>query len=260
MDKTILRLDRGWRLAYEENYICKEYADQIQTVQDLKAKKLMEVPASVPGNFELDLCRANVIGDPFYGMNPLSIQDLENRHVWYFTEFLLPEIDGTEYIKFEGIDTVADIYINGALVKSVENMYMSYEIPLCNLKAGENELLVHIKPASIVAREYRLQPVCNAQEYGYDSLYLRKAPHMFGWDIMPRMVSCGIWKPVTILRRRADRIDDAFFYATGVDTANQRAAAMVFFHVDVSRDLLKDYFFEVEGVCGESRFYFKKRL
>ena len=168
--------------------------------------------------------------------------------------------DGTEYIKFEGIDTIADIYVNGALVRHTDNMYLSYEIGLPDLKNGRNELVVHIWPASIAAREFRLPPSSNAQEYAYDSLYLRKAPHMFGWDIMPRIVSCGIWKPVSILRRKADRIDDAFLYTTGIDPAGRSAAASIFFHVDVSRDLLKEYSLEVEGICGDSRFYFKKRL
>lgn len=260
MDKTILKLDSGWRIAYEENYICKDYVDTIQDIASLKEKKLPEIPASVPGNFELDLYKANVIGDPFFGLNTLAMQDLENRHVWYYTEFDFKDADGTEYIKFEGIDTIADIYVNGKYVKHVDNMYLSYEIDLPELKNGKNEILVHITPASIAAREFRLPPSSNAQEYAYDSLYIRKAAHMFGWDIMPRIVSCGIWKPVTILRRKADRIDDAFLYTTGVDPANQFAAASIFFHVDVSRDLLKDYFMEVEGTCGESRFYFKKRL
>ena len=260
MDKTILKLDSGWRIAYEENYICKDYVDTIQDIASLKEKKLPEIPASVPGNFELDLYKANVIGDPFFGLNTLAMQDLENRHVWYYTEFDFKDADGTEYIKFEGIDTIADIYVNGKYVKHVDIMYLSYEIDLPELKNGKNEILVHITPASIAAREFRLPPSSNAQEYAYDSLYIRKAAHMFGWDIMPRIVSCGIWKPVTILRRKADRIDDAFLYTTGVDPANQFAAASIFFHVDVSRDLLKDYFMEVEGTCGESRFYFKKRL
>ncbi len=260
MDKTILKLGSGWRIAYEENYICREYADQIRDIASLKEKKLPEIPASVPGNFELDLYNANVIGDPFFGLNPLAMQDLENRHVWYYNEFELSDPDGTEYIKFEGIDTIADIYVNGALVRHTDNMYLSYEIGLPDLKNGRNELVVHIWPASIAAREFRLPPSSNAQEYAYDSLYLRKAPHMFGWDIMPRIVSCGIWKPVSILRRKADRIDDAFLYTTGIDPAGRSAAASIFFHVDVSRDLLKEYSLEVEGICGDSRFYFKKRL
>ena len=233
MDKTILKLGSGWRIAYEENYICREYADQIRDIASLKEKKLPEIPASVPGNFELDLYHANVIGDPFFGLNPLAMQDLENRHVWYYNEFEFSDPDGTEYIKFEGIDTIADIYVNGALVRHTDNMYLSYEIGLPDLKNGRNELVVHIWPASIAAREFRLPPSSNAQEYAYDSLYLRKAPHMFGWDIMPRIVSCGIWKPVSILRRKADRIDDAFLFTTGIDPAGRSAAASIFFLVDV---------------------------
>ena len=44
MDKTILKLDSGWRIAYEENYICKDYVDTIQDIASLKEKKLPEIP------------------------------------------------------------------------------------------------------------------------------------------------------------------------------------------------------------------------
>lgn len=260
MDKKVVELNSGWKIAYEENYKCKDYADDIYDIKTLKSKNLPEINATVPGNFELDLYKEGIIEDPFFGLNPLKMQDWENRHVWYFNEFYLDETDGTEYIRFEGIDTIAEVYVNGHLVLFADNMYIAHETMLDNLYVGKNEIVVHISPATIAAREYELPPSSNAQEYAYDSLYIRKAPHMFGWDIMPRLVSCGLWKPVAIYRRKADRINDVFIYTTAIDVKNSFANASIFFNVDVSKDLLKDYSLEVEGKCKNSTFYFKKRL
>ncbi len=253
-------LDGVWRLAYEENCVCKDYADEIHTIADLNVRGFTDIPANVPGNFEPELYKAGIIEDPFFGTNTLKMQELENRHVWYYTEFNVDSPDGSEYLRFDGIDTIADVYVNSECVLHADNMYISHETGPLKLNDGRNELLVHIKPALIEARKYELPPVCNAQDYAYESLYIRKAPHMYGWDIMPRIVSCGIWKSVFLMKRKKDRIDDAFIYATSVDTEAKTAYASVFFYLNVSRDLLMDYSLEAEGTCGESRFYFKKRL
>ena len=46
-----------------------------------------QYPAQVPGNYELDMQKAGLIKDPFYGENTFDIQKLENRHLWYCVNF-----------------------------------------------------------------------------------------------------------------------------------------------------------------------------
>ncbi len=53
------------------------------------------VPATVPGNFELDLFRAGLIPDPFFGTNIIDLRKLEDRHLFYVTTFDAPP-DGTD--------------------------------------------------------------------------------------------------------------------------------------------------------------------
>ncbi len=40
---------------------------------------------------------------------------------------------------------------------------------------------------------------------------------MFGWDIMPRIVSAGIWKPVTLVKNKEDKIKDVYFTTNFID-------------------------------------------
>ena len=38
MDKKVVELNSGWKIAYEENYKCKDYADDIYDIKTLKSK------------------------------------------------------------------------------------------------------------------------------------------------------------------------------------------------------------------------------
>lgn len=39
---------------------------------------------------------------------------------------------------------------------------------------------------------------------------LRKAPYMYGWDIMPRIVSAGLWKSVEVEYLPKNRIGEFY--------------------------------------------------
>ena len=90
-----------------------------------------------------------------------------------------------------------DLNVNGNLCASTDNMYLPCDVT-ADWKMGENEVVVHIRPTVLEARKFTSPAACNAHKYSYPSLYVRKAPHMFGWDIMPRIVSAGIWKEVQL--------------------------------------------------------------
>ena len=49
------------------------------------------------------------------------MREFEKFHVWYFNRFDAKDFNGDELIRFEGIDTVADIYINGGFAGHAEN-------------------------------------------------------------------------------------------------------------------------------------------
>ncbi len=93
------------------------------------------MPATVPGNFELDLFRAGLIPDPFFGTNIIDLRKLEDRHLFYVTTFDAPP-DGTDglVLHFEGIDTVAKVYVNGEQAAACDNMFIPWDVPLRNLE------------------------------------------------------------------------------------------------------------------------------
>lgn len=241
----------NWKIAYAENYLCKDL--KISDISDIKNAEFEIIEAEVPGNFELDLMHAGKLDDLFYSTNTLEAQKLENMHVWYFTEF--ENSDEKSYLHFEGIDTVSEIYVNGSLVKKTENMFIPYDI-YDNIKKGKNELVVHILPVCIEARKYEITSFSAALRQNYAQVNMRKAAHMFGWDIMPRIVSAGIWKPVTLEKYKADRIKDMYFSTGRVDYENNSAEIFFSINIEAENDFIKDYSLRIKGKCGESEFVF----
>jgi beta-mannosidase len=63
-----------------------------------------------------------------------------------------------------------------------------------------------------------------------ESLVIRKATHMFGWDICPRIVSAGLWRPVSVVHKAAERIEDAFIW---LDHINKDGSASCGASIDI---------------------------
>lgn len=235
------------------------------------------VPATVPGNFELDLFRAGLIPDPFFDTNILSLRRLEDRHLFYVTAFDAPagydasvtreDGEAPASLHFEGIDTYADIYVNGVWVTSTDNMFIAFDAPLYDLKPTGNELMVHIRPAMIEAQADHLTvpPSAGAFKYSYASLYARKAPSSFGWDILCRAVSGGIWRQVWLQTPDPlPRLEEVFLYTRGVRLPEDAAAnenptrgfaeLNLYYAFRVDEELVLDYEIAVEGQYGDHRF------
>lgn len=239
----------NWKMAYAPNYLCKD--SKISSIADIKKSGFEIINAEVPGNFELDLMREGRLCDLYYSANTLKAQKLENMHVWYFSE--IEVTDKNSYLHFEGIDTVSEIYINGSLVKKTDNMFIPYDVS-ADFNIGKNEVVVHILPTCIESGKYEVTPFCFALKYNYAALNIRKAAHMFGWDIMPRIVSAGLWKPVSLKKRKSEGIKDVYFITNCADVENRSAEMRFFINADTDGDYINDYSVRVRGRCGDSEF------
>lgn len=255
-----LCLDGAWHLFIEQHKKCAATAKTFTTLAALQATDFYSTTGTVPGNFELDLVRDGVLPDPFLGENPLILQQYENRHLWYATTFSSPAADGEDWVlKFDGIDTVADIYLNGELLGSTANMLISHEFPV-SLRDGENELLVHITPSMIAARDIPLGAGINTHQfYNAAALGVRKAAHMYGWDIFPRIISGGIWKSVTLIRKPRNRIDD-FMLATTRLEGNGNAILFAHYRITAEEDLIQRYTVHIHGECNDRTFNYDQKL
>ena len=249
-----ITLDTNWKLTVVPNAEVRRTGFAPAAIAELADCGYTTVSASVPGNFELDLLAAGLISDPYYGTNTLEMQKLENRHLWYYTTFDCEKPESDVYLHFGGIDTIADILVNGTVIGHTENQLIPYEFPVKNLKVTGNELIVHIYPTVIEARKYTTGPVHHAQRYTMDTIAIRKAGSMFGWDIMPRIVSGGLWKPVALVYKNHAYIEECFLFTSRISENKDWARVVGFCKISTDDDFMDGYKIIVEGSCGDSSF------
>lgn len=76
---------------------------------------------------------------------------------------------------------------------------------------------------------------------------------MFGWDICPRILSGGLWRPVSLIRKKQARIDDVYFFVSRLD-ADGCAHACLRWRMELGREAAGRYAVRVAGQCEDSRF------
>lgn len=238
-----------WKLAYAPHD--DAVLTSLKTISEIEQSGFPMICASVPGSLELDLMNAGILDDPFFSTHLFDVQKLETLHVWYYTTLCVE--DERQSLRFEGIDTFAEIYINGEMVSQTDNMFLSYDLHP-RWKCGENEIVVHIRPAMLEARKYTPPAVCYAQKYNYAALYARKAAYMYGWDIMPRIVSAGIWKPVRLFDHKPNRICEVYSTVQNVDYQKKAATLTFYLNTRLEDPVVQHYAIRIEGVCGDSRY------
>ena len=246
-------LNGTWTLFVAEHSQVRRHSEPLCTGSALQAAGFLKLNGSVPGNFELDLQAAGLLDDPFFGTNPLKLQELENRHLWYVRRFGFDGDASRAFLRFEGIDTISEIYLNGCLLGTTDNMFLAHEFFAEGIRAGENELVVHIKPVCIEARTLETDAdVFVHNPYNAGSLMVRKAAHSFGWDIFPRCISGGLWRGCSIVEKKKDYLQD--IYLTTVTLSEGGAGLHCVYETVLDGDFSQDYSLRLTGVCGESRF------
>jgi beta-mannosidase len=248
-------LDGEWSFAYADHPI--DVGDG--TVDALRRAGLTVYPATVPGNFELDLRANGLIDEPFYGMNIVGLRRFEGTYVYYCRTFVAPVSDAfTPWLVFEGIDCDASIVLNGREIKRTSNMLIEHRIPVDkSLAAGhENTILVALTPVMRDVRSagHAYPPGLTAEGSGIEGLYVRKAPHMFGWDIMPRALSAGLWRSVSLRYLPRERLDWAWLDTQRLASDHSEAQLDLHFRAETLGDQGGNYEIRIEGQCGASRF------
>lgn len=246
----------SWKLSYAENSRVKREKITVTSASDIKKYALNEIPATVPGAFELDFMREGLLPDIYFGTGSIETQKCENLHLYYYTDFELKKEEGfNTFLRFDGIDTVAEIYLDGVQIGFTENMLHAHRFSLDGVDDGRHGLLVHILPATIYSRQFEIPAMCFALPFNHDALMLRKAPSMFGWDIMPRIVSGGIWKGVYVEKLPVARITNQYTYTKSLNADRTRATLVTSLKIVSEEDFITDYKIVINGECGEHSFH-----
>jgi len=193
--------------------------------------KWTNIPAKVPGNVELDLFHSGLIEDPQKGSNVYDLQKYEAYQWWYFKSFEAPEFNGDQkvFLNFDGIDCLGSIWLNDSIIGTTENMLIPHKFDITDLLRADtkNELYVYIKSAVLAGRKYPAAVLEYALPGKWEALNIRKAPHMFGWDIMPRIVSAGLWRDVYLNIENKTHISSIYWATQSIDAEKGKATVLI---------------------------------
>ena len=157
------------------------------------------IPATVPGCVHTDLLAAGKIPDPFYRDNEKQVQWITEADWIYERTFDVPEAvlkNDFVLLRFEGLDTVASIEINGTEVGHADNMFRVWEFDVRNvLRAGNNTIRITLgSPLAYIKGCEDGAP----NPWVRGRAWVRKEPCSFDWDWGPDLASCGIWRAITL--------------------------------------------------------------
>lgn len=186
------------------------------------------LPASVPGTIHTDLLAAELIPDPFHADNELLVQRVHEVDWLYRRFFEWKRSSGRVQLVCEGLDTVAEIRLNGWLVGQAEDQFLPCRLDVTEfLTDGTNCLEIHFRSPLVSAAEKREQVgrlVPGVPEYDELRYYLRKAQYSFGWDWGPCLPTCGIWRPIYLVWGNSPRISDAWIRTLEISGDRVRCA------------------------------------
>lgn len=210
----------------------------------------LSLTATVPGCVQLDLSRAGYLpSDLYMGENIKETERFESYEWWYERSFTAPTERENVFLVFEGVDCLAEYFLNGECIGTSENMFIAHEFEVGRyLKDGENTLTVHLRSAVLAINDTDFSVhAMMAWENGAVESALRRAPHTYGWDIMPRAVTAGLWRDVRIEVR-----DPIYFSQLFFKTDLTSVTAM--YELSGSWHDLKNATLVFKGACGESVF------
>jgi len=167
----------------------------------LDAATWMDVAA--PGDIHLALHAAGRVPDPFGDRAEAACAWVKEREWWQCTDFDAPGAGLGErlVLDFEGLDTFAEIWLNGERIGTTDNMFRRWRFDVtARLRAGRNRLAVCFTPPSThtAGKEMPLWSIIADPIIESKRNFVRKAQFGWGWDFAPRLPSVGIWKAVTL--------------------------------------------------------------
>ena len=157
------------------------------------------IPTEIPDEVHVVLMQAGRIPDPFKADNELLVQWVAETD-WEFEGLIdVPDtliLQEKIWLIFDGLDTLAQVSLNGTILGNGENAFRTYAWEVGDLlKVGENQVNILFKsPVEYVRTRQKAHPLVSPEQSIQGGPYLRKAPCQWGWDWGPQLPPIGIWK------------------------------------------------------------------
>ncbi len=212
----------------------------------------ISLTATVPGCVQLDLAKQGYLPqDLFMGENIKEAEKYEVYEWWYERSFCAPEERENVFLVFEGVDCIAEYYLNGIKLGESKNAFIAHEFQIDDaLTDGVNTVTVHLRSDVLAAdcEDYDLKQLNFSMNL--EARHLRKPPHSYGWDIMPRAVTAGLWREVRLEVR-----DPIYFTQTFIQAEKK---SHFYYTLNCDSRELQNTEIELCGSCGYDSTFYKR--
>jgi len=193
----------------------------------------INMQVDVPSVVQQSLYEEGLIPHPYFGTVENDLLWISD-HPWEYTLHFdadkeLFDKENVELV-FEGIDTYANVRLNGQDLFFADNQFRTWKQEVKDLLKEEDNLLEvnFIRYDSTQLVLYEAQQPRLPEKYAVS----RKAPYQHGWDWAPKYKNVGIWKPVKLVGWNEARLEDAYITT---QTANEDKAELLL-HLDIEND------------------------
>ena len=192
----------------------------------------------VPGAVQYDLIRIGKLSNPYASSRAVQNAEWVHQSDWVFTrtfDFDMAVAEGgAVYLDVDGIDTFAEIWLNGTSIGTTANAYRSYRFAIDAglLKPEGNSLVIHIKAHKrmvehmVPEAKKRLGP-----SFKYKNLIRRYQRSFFAGSSLLNLggevLGIGIYKAMRIVVVPPVRIDDAYCETTAIEKGKATAEVAV---------------------------------
>lgn len=170
---------------------------------------------TVPCSMYSILLAHGKMDDPFYRLNEYAARDMSEEDCTLTSSFSADAdtlAAPRQLLRFLGVDTLADVYLNGTLLGHTENMHRVWEYDVKGLLRPENTIEVRfdspMRAAHEAAAKYPLWGVTHTTVDGYQ--HIRKSHCMYGWDWGPQLPDMGLFRPVQLVSYHDAEIRDVW--------------------------------------------------
>ncbi|MBR5386198.1 MAG: glycoside hydrolase family 2 protein [Clostridiales bacterium] len=175
-----------------------------------------KLPATVPGSVYSDLLDNGQMENPFWKDNEIEALKLMDFDYEYETSFDADEsflnADQT-ILRFDGLDTLADVYLNDAHIITANNMHRTWECDVKALlkKSGNTLKVIFHSPTKFIADAFAKEPTLGTEDCMQGFVHIRKAHCMFGWDWGAHLPDMGLWREVSLISYNTVRLNSISF-------------------------------------------------
>ncbi len=192
-------LEQGWTLTLTDAGACATPADLPTSLESL--------PAPVPGTVAATLHDAG-------RFDPARPEPLDHRDAWY--RLTLDEPPGDAILRFEGLATIAEIWLNGEKRHVSENMYAPFDLPVT--LTGNDTLAISFRALKPRLQKKGPRARWRPQMMSEQGLRLFRTTtlgYMPGW--CPDVHAVGPWRPIKLIRPDGFCLKSPSFSATLTD-------------------------------------------